>query len=154
MYEKQQILSVNSHRFVKEVCVEGENLSQTLSELHEVLAKENLPRPQILNSQKSNTFWEHLITGPQEYFRSFDEVFKNNQKIKISKNALSSVTATCHGLASSDFPQLISQRVEARGISIHKMLVGALSVTLIIGSEHCDAAIQKIHDLISNPVSE
>ena len=64
-----------------------------------------------------------------------------------SENTLSSVTATCQGTFASPLPERIAQTLHQHFVPVHKMLFGAMSLTVVVDGKDRDKALQLLHAL-------
>ncbi len=147
MYEQARILSVNSHKEVVRLRVKTPNLAEAFKTLNDSLNKENLPLPQLLDSETEESACRLLITAPQETLTAIRRMVAQNPVFEIDPIELSSVTATCQGAYASPLPAEIAGVLNAAQIPLHKMIFGAMSVTVIVDAKNREQCIRLIHGL-------
>lgn len=147
MYEQAQILSVNSHKEVLRLKVKIPNLADAFNALNKVLNSENLPLPQLLDSDTEGAACLFLITAPQETLLAIRRIADRHPVLELDPAQLSSVTATCQGAFASPLPAEIASVLNSAQIPIHKMIFGAMSVTVIVDAKDREPCIRLIHGL-------
>jgi len=147
MYEKAQILSVNSHKEVLRLRVKLPNLADAFNAFNKVLSSENLPLPQLLDSESEESSCRFLITAPQETLIAIRRIVDQHSVLELDPAQLSSVTATCQGAYASPLPAEIASVLNSANIPIQKMIFGAMSVTVIIDAKDREHCIRLIHEL-------
>lgn len=147
MYEQAQILSVNSHKDVVQLRVKIPNLAEAFNALNKVLSNEQLPLPQLLDSETEESSCRLLITAPQETLTAIRRIVSNHPVLELDPAQLSSVTATCQGSYASPLPAEIAGVLNSAHIPIHKMIFGAMSLTVIIDAKDREQCIRLIHGL-------
>jgi aspartate kinase len=142
MYEQNQILSVNSHKYVRAIQLDGMNIGEALKNLEALLSQAQLPWPQILDSEKQGDGWSFLITAPLEILQAL------LQSLQLSHSQeWSTVTATCQGAFASALPEKISTALANQNIRIEKILFSSLSLTVLVSATDHDRTVQTLHEL-------
>jgi aspartate kinase len=149
MYEQARILSVNSHKEVRWIRVANSDLSQAMQTLSDALREGALPVPQILDSNVSEQGCSFLVTAPSETLNAIAQLTNAKQLLSMDMTELSSVTATCQGSFASPLPDQIAQQLARKSVMIHKMLFGAMSLSVIVDAKDREKALQAIHDIDS-----
>jgi aspartate kinase len=147
MYEQARILSVNSHKDVRWLAVKKADVAQAMEAFGSVLKSNNLPIPQMLDSEQRGEDWAFLITAPQETLNAIGQVAGTNALMSFDGRELASVTATCQGSFASPLPEEIATALGRHGIAIRKMLFSAMSITVLVDAKNRETAIQAIHEL-------
>lgn len=148
MYEKARILSVNAHKEARWLVVRKAELSQAFSELSKALQPDDLPPPQLLDSERRiDGTCAFLVTAPTETLQALQSLAARTSTLVFDARELSTVTATCQGAYASPLPEQIAAGLAAKQIEIEKMLFGAMSVTVVVTSENRDLTVQSLHDL-------
>jgi aspartate kinase len=139
MYEQARVISVNSHKDVRWLSIDRPDLTAAFHEMSTVLQHASLPLPQILDSQIAGGRVALLVTAPVETLSAIAQV------LPLGAEELSSVTATCQGAFASPLPEQIAQALSNHSISIHKMLFGAMSLTVIVETKDREKTLQVLH---------
>ncbi len=147
MYEQAKIISVNSHKNVRWLHVAKTDLASAFHELSRILQKAALPLPQILDTNLTPTHCCFLITAPSETLGAIEQITKAEPLFELEPRELSSVTATCQGAFASPLPEQIAQTLSAKSVMIHKMLFGAMSLTVVVDTKDHDKTLQALHDM-------
>jgi aspartate kinase len=149
MYEQAQILSVNSHKDVRVLKVHKADLSSAFAEVAAAVKSADLPLPQFLDSEAVTGACNLLITAPLETLNAISQASAKTPALEFLNDEISSVTATCQGAFASSLPAEAAQALANHGITVKKMLFGAMSVTVIVEARHREKTIQALHDLRS-----
>lgn len=149
MYEQAQIISVNSHKEVRWIRISTSDLAEGFRVLSEALKSKGLPIPQILDSSVSHDGCAFLVTAPSETLGAISQLARDTSELAMDTTELSSVTATCQGSYASPLPDQIAQHLSSKSVMIHKMLFGAMSLSVIVDSRDREKTLQTIHDLRS-----
>ena len=147
MYEQAQILSVNSHKEVRWIRVSASNMSKAFEILANALKEGSLPLPQILDSTVSAEGTSFLVTAPTETLNAIGQLAAQKQELVMDQTELSTVTATCQGSFASPLPDQIAQHLSRKSVMIHKMLFGAMSLSVVVAAADREKALQAIHDI-------
>jgi aspartate kinase len=147
MYESARILSVNTH---KEICllhVKGADFALAFAAIGAALKPLDLPMPQFLDSECRDGRCSFLITAPQETLNAITQIAAKSSVLEVEAKELSSVTATCQGAYASALPGEIVAALSRHSVQTHKMIFGAMSLTVIVSAKDRNKAVQTIHDL-------
>lgn len=147
MYEQAKILSVNSHAHARWLRAPGLNLTQAFIALETAMRAEDLPLPQFLDSEVNSTGTSFLITAPPETLTAISQSAAKTPQFNIEAREIATVTATCQGAFASHLPGQIALALEKASVPVEKMIFGAMSLTVIVGSQHRTKAVQCLHDL-------
>lgn len=146
MYEQARILSVNTHKDVRWLIVKAPDLSTAMKKMCDQLRKQNLPWPQLLDSQeRGNGQWAILITGAIETIQALTNCVKGSDEMEVEGKEISSVTATCQGSYASDLPEQIIETLSKAQVPVQKMIFSAMSVTVVVDAAHREKAAAAIH---------
>jgi aspartate kinase len=147
MYEDSRIISVNSHKDVRWIRIHRPDLASAFHEMSRALQLAALPLPQILDSQLVDGKCAFLITSPLETLGAIEQAVKFDASLDFESHELSSVTATCQGAFASPLPEQIAKALGDRSVMIHKMLFGAMSLTVVIEANDRDKTLQIMHEI-------
>ncbi len=148
MYEQAKILSVNTHTEVRWLRVRAENVTSAMKKMCGTLREHSLPWPQILDSvERSKGEYAFLVTGPLESVQAIANFLKNSGEMKIEEDQLSTITATCQGSYASDLPEKIVHSLGDAGVNVHKMIFGAMSLTVVVNANDREKTVEKVHGL-------
>ena len=139
MYEQARIISVNSHKDIRWLTFSRADLTSAFQEMSIVLQKASLPLPQLLDSHVESGRVSLLVTAPTETLSAIAQV------LQMSSEELSSVTATCQGAFASPLPEQISEALSKQSVVIHKMLFGAMSLTVIVNTKDREKTLRALH---------
>lgn len=148
MYEKEEVLSVNSHEEVLHFRVRGESADRAMKLFDEYLQQLRLPWPQILACAYEDGYLRIMLTGTQETLKAMSNGTKQFVGVESMNKTLSSVTATCHGSAGSSLASDIMKLLGERGVTIEKMLVSPLSVSAFVHQDHRERAVKALHEMV------
>lgn len=146
MYEQAKIVSVNSHKDVRWLRVNTTDYSNAFSSISNELKKNGLPLPQILDSEKNDKQCSFLVTAPIETLNAIAGLCSQSKSIVCESEALSTVTATCHGSFASPLPQEIAESLKKAGVTVRKMIFGAMSITVLVDAQQRDLALKTVHN--------
>jgi aspartate kinase len=141
MYEQARIISVNSHKDVRWLTLARPDLTSAFHEMSTSLQKASLPLPQILDSHIASGSVSLLITAPAETLGAIGKV------LPLSSDEYSSVTATCQGAFASPLPEQVAQALASKSITIHKMMFGAMSLTVVVDTKDREKTLQALHEI-------
>lgn len=150
MYEEARILSVNTHKEVRRLKVKCLDLSSAFQEIKQAMKTDDLPLPQFLDSEIQGDFSTFLVTAPIENMVAIERSIAKSSTLVFEPQSYSSVTATCQGSYASSLPGDIANALKHSAIPIHKLIFGAMSLTVIVTSTDRERAVQTIHDLRPN----
>ena len=148
MFEEMKVLSVNSHTQVFKLKLKAASHGDAYEKLENLLKKENLPWPQILDSTFAKDQCVAIVTGPIENLKAIEELATRagaGAPLEISANNLSSVTATCAGLIASDLVGRLTRAIEGKKIRAHHILLSPMSATFVVDADQREDAIQALH---------
>jgi len=146
MFENQKILAVNSHQEVHHLEVPGvTEMSVGWEALNQLLSKGRLPWPQILAATLDGQTLRAMYTSDTEHLAAIKRAIEGQGKIRIQRPPLSSVTLTCHGAVASDLVARATEALAKSQIDVQKVVIGALSVSLLVAPEKREAAIRCLH---------
>ena len=147
MYEQARIISVNSHKDVRWLNIHKDDLALAFQKLSTALRDNNLPLPQMLDTEKRNGACAFLVTAPKETLTAIEHLTERIEALEFDDSELCSVTATCQGAYASPLPDDIAQALAQLGIPVRKMLFGPMSVKVILDAKDRDKAVQTLHDM-------
>jgi aspartate kinase len=147
MYEQARILSVNAHKDVRWLIVKKPDIHEALRELSALLKTQNLPIPQMLDTEKRADSYAILITAPLETLNAVAQSASKSPTMHFEGGEFSSVTATCQGSFASPLPEEIARALSQKSVKVHKLLFSAMSITVIVDAKDREKAVQTVHDL-------
>jgi len=148
MYENARIISVNSHKDVRWLKVDRPDLATAFHEMSRALQGASLPLPQILDTHIADGRVSFLITSPAETLGAIAQVAAREAHLELDSLELSSVTATCQGAFASPLPEQMAQALSSQSVMIHKMMFGAMSLTVIVDAKNREKTLQALHAII------
>ncbi len=147
MFEQARILSVNSHKEVRWIEIAKSDLNSAVQEFFSILRESALPSPQILDTEKRLTAFAILVTAPNEHLNSIMQACQTSKKAKFESTELSSVSVTCKGSYASNLPDEICSHLARKNIQIYKLLLSAMSLSVIIDAKERDRTIHSVHEM-------
>ncbi len=147
MYEQARILSVNSHKELRWIELLKSDLTAAIQEFYAVLKEASLPSPQLLDTEKRANSCAILVTAPAEHLNSIQQACHKSQFAKFESLELSSIAITCKGSFASTLPDEICSHLGRKKINIQKILLSAMSISVIVEAKDRDRVIQSIHEL-------
>lgn len=150
-YESVQILSINSHSEVLEMCWDQYSLSDGLQKLKLELLEKEISFPQLLSTELEMNQSSHLqtslfLTGPSETINAI-----KNGVSKFSKmtSIWSTVSATCTGASTPDIASQILTLLESHQIIPSRLWMSGMSCTVLLKQDQRIKAIELLHTLIN-----
>ena len=147
MFEQARILSVNSHKEVRWIEILKPDLNSAIQEFFSLLRVAALPTPQILDTEKRVSTYAVLVTAPTENLEAISQACLTSQNVKFESTELSSVSVTCKGSFSSTLPDEICTHFSRKKINTHKLLLGAMSLSVLVDAKDRDRTIQSVHEM-------
>lgn len=149
MFESSKALSLNSHETVLNVHCKEADATKALRTLQELFNKSQIAFPQLLHCEIKSGQTEILLTGPEEIMTAIKKELKNQADYTLPSTDFSTVTLTCTGSTNPDIPQQILEKLSAHSISLHKLMMSAMSTTVLIDSKDRARTIETLHTLIA-----
>ncbi|MFM6928935.1 MAG: aspartate kinase [Bdellovibrio sp.] len=148
MFESCKALSLNSHETVLEITSKEQNTAKALKSLQNLFNEKQIPFPQLLHCEISKNQTEILLTGPQEIMGAVKRELQAQQDFTLHSTDFSTVTLTCTGATSPEIPQKVLEKIDQAQIQAHKLIMSAMSVTVLVESSSRKKAIETLHGLI------
>jgi aspartate kinase len=148
MFESCKPLSLNSHQMVLQLTSPLKSAAAALKSLREYFDLKQISFPQLLDLEQTSAGISMLVTGPEEVIHAIKSALPLHQDFSLSANEYSTVTMTCTGCTTPEIPQQISTLLEKNKINAHKMMIHAMSVSVLIEASHRKSALQILHSLI------
>jgi aspartate kinase len=148
MFESCKALSLNSHETVLEIKSQEKNTAKALKQLQDLFEEKQIAFPQLLHCEISKDNTEFLLTGPQEIMGAVKRELQNQKHFSLHKTDFSTVTLTCTGATSPEIPQRVLEKIDQAQIQAHKLIMSAMSVTVLVESSSRKQAIESLHALI------
>ena len=148
MFESCKALSLNSHETVLEITSKEQNTAKALKSLQNLFNEKQIPFPQLLHCEISKNQTEILLTGPQEIMGAVKRELQAQQDFTLHSTDFSTVTLTCTGATSPEIPQKVLEKIDQAQIQAHKLIMSAMSVTVLVESSARKKAIETLHGLI------
>jgi aspartate kinase len=148
MFESCKALSLNSHETVLEITSKEQNTAKALKSLQNLFNEKQIPFPQLLHCEISKNQTEILLTGPQEIMGAVKRELQAQQDFTLHSTDFSTVTLTCTGATSPEIPQKVLEKIDQAQIQAHKLIMSAMSVTVLVEASARKKAIETLHGLI------
>lgn len=148
MFESCKALSLNSHETVLEIISKEQNTAKALKNLQNLFNEKQIPFPQLLHCEISKNQTEILLTGPQEIMGAVKRELQAQKDFALHSTDFSTVTLTCTGATSPEIPQLVLEKIDQAQLQAHKLIMSAMSVTVLVDSSARKKAIETLHALI------
>ncbi|MGE5086668.1 MAG: aspartate kinase [Bacillota bacterium] len=148
MFESCKALSLNSHETVLEITSKEQNTAKALKSLQNLFNEKQIPFPQLLHCEISKNQTEILLTGPQEIMGAVKRELQAQHDFTLHTTDFSTVTLTCTGATSPEIPQKVLEKIDQAQIQAHKLIMSAMSVTVLVEASARKKAIEVLHSLI------
>jgi aspartate kinase len=148
MFESCKALSLNSHEMVVGIHCKEKNPGKALKELQSLFNEKQIAFPQMLNCEVNQDHTEMLLTGPQEIMVAAKKELKDHPLFSLLPTDFSTVTVTCTGATSPEITQQILDVMTKKDLSCHKLMLSAMSVTLLIEATARKQVIESLHQLL------
>jgi aspartate kinase len=148
MFESCKALSLNSHELVLKVVCKETDPSTALQSLQHSLNEKQIAFPQLLQCEVFESGTEVLLTGPQEIMQAIKKEFSGEKKFILENRDFSSVTLTCTGVTAPEITQQVLNALREKSLSCHKILLSAMSITILVDSSIRKDVINTLHQLI------
>lgn len=148
MFESCKVLSLNSHETVLEISSSDCNPGNTLKNIQTLFEGKQIAFPQLLNCEVIASKTLMLLTGPQETISAVKKELQTNDDFNLNSTEFSTVTLTCTGATSSDIPQLIFDKLSHSNIKAYRLIMSAMSATVLVESNERKKTIEVLHTLI------
>lgn len=147
MFESCKALSLNCHETVLQI-TSNEFPAQALESLKKYFESKQIAFPQLLDLERSGETTTALLTGPQEIMTAIKAALTQQSNFTLNPNDFSTVTLTCTGATAPEIPQQVMKILSQAAIPAHKLMVHAMSVTLLVDANSRKKALQALHTLI------
>ena len=148
MFESCKALSLNSHETVLEIKSVEKNSAKALKQLQDLFAAKQIAFPQLLNCEIHQDKTEILLTGPQEIMGAVKRELQNSKDFELHTSDFSTVTLTCTGSTSPEIPQKVLEKIDQAQVQARKLIMSAMSATVLVDSKDRNKAIEALHALI------
>lgn len=148
MFESCKALSLNSHETVLEITAPQGSPAEALRQLQKVLAEKQIPFPQLLFCESQGSKTQILLTGPEEIMTAVKRELPQGAHFSVNPKSFSTVTLTCTGSTSPEISQQVLDKMETLKIPIQKLILSAMSTTVVIESQNRKSSIESLHSLI------
>lgn len=148
MFESSKALSLNSHETVLNITSNESDLGSALTQLQNLFNEKQIPFPQLLSCELVNKSAHILLTGPQEIMMAVKKELQSHISFKLETSDFSTVTMTCTGATAPEITQQILDTLKNKKLKCHKVMISAMSVTVLIDSTSRKNAIEYLHALI------
>lgn len=146
VFEKESILSVNSHADIQRVVIASNSLTKAFEIFEDTLLSAQLPLPQVLEAHVVDQNVELLFTTTAEALEAQTRCLQKMGSIfTLPFCPVATVTATCRGAVSRRLIGQLSAALANKQIITHQVLVSSLSITFLIDRTQRDRAIETIH---------
>lgn len=148
MFESCKALSLNSHEMVVGIFCKEKNSAKALKNLQNLFNEKQIAFPQLLHCDNNKEGSEILITGPQETILAVKKELKNHSVFSLTPTDYSTVTVTCTGATSPEMTQQILDVLFEKKLNYHKLMLSAMSVTVLVEAPTRKQVIESLHQLI------
>lgn len=150
MFESSKALSLNSHEIVLAIHSSEKSPAKALRDLQVLLSDKQIAFPQLLQCSLENGHTEIFLTGPQEIMVAIKRELRDHAKFEVQDAEHSTITLTCTGATSPELVQQVLEVLNANGLAASKILMSAMSITIMTPADVRRAAIESLHSLIQN----
>jgi aspartate kinase len=148
MFESCKALSLNSHETVLEIKSQEKNTAKALKQLQALFEEKQIAFPQLLHCEINHDHAEILLTGPQEIMGAVKRELQSDKNFTLNPKDFSTVTLTCTGATSPEIPTKVLEKIDSAQLQAHKLIMSAMSVTVLIDSSSRKQTIESLHSLI------
>lgn len=148
MFETEKILGLNSYEKVLQIEVANANSEKALTLLKSLLEKNEIAFPQILSVSSQGASQQILLTGAKEILTAIQKETQSAKDIKLLRDDLCSVSATCTGVAGAETVSKIMNELGKINIHPEQFFLSALSVNLFLKFSDREKALGTLHKLI------
>lgn len=148
MFESCKALSLNSHETVLKIQSLEINPAMALKKLQDLFNRSEIAFPQLLHFELDHEKSVIYLTGPQEIMTAVKRELQNSNDFTLNSTDFSTVTLTCTGSTSAEIPQMVLDKMQNSKISAHKLIMSAMSVTVLIDASVRKPTIEALHELI------
>lgn len=147
MFESCKALSLNSHETVLQITSQHSS-NQALDSLKKYFEVKQIAFPQLLDLERKDGKTVLLMTGPQEIMAAIKSALHQHNDFALHPTDFSTVTLTCTGSTAPEIPQQVMKKLDQAQVEAHKMMVHAMSVTVLVDSATRKTTLQALHTLI------
>ncbi|WP_413586273.1 aspartate kinase [Bdellovibrio sp. HCB274] len=148
MFESCKALSLNSHETVLEIKSQEKNTAKALKQLQSLFEEKQIAFPQLLHCEINKDHAEILLTGPQEIMGAVKRELQSQKDFTLHPQDYSTVTLTCTGATSPEIPQQVLEKMDKAQLQAHKLIMSAMSVTVVIDASTRKQTVEALHTLI------
>lgn len=147
MFESCKALSLNSHETVLQI-TSRHSSNLALDSLKKYFEVKQIAFPQLLDLERKDGKTVLLMTGPQEIMSAIKGALHQHQDFALHPTDFSTVTLTCTGSTAPEIPQQVMKTLDQAQVQAHKMMIHAMSVTVLVDSATRKTTLQALHTLI------
>lgn len=148
MFESCKALSLNSHETVVGILCKEKNPATALKELQSLFDQKQIAFPQLLHCEINADKTEMLLTGPSEIVQAIKKELVNHPRFTLLPSDFSTVTVTCTGATSPEITQNVLNILSEKQLPSHKLMMSAMSVTVLVDAPIRKQVIESLHQLI------
>ncbi|WP_374077510.1 aspartate kinase [Bdellovibrio bacteriovorus] len=148
MFESCKALSLNSHEMVLGILSKEKNPAKALKDLQTLFDQKQIAFPQLLHCEMNADKTEMLLTGPQEIMQAIKKELQNHPQFSLLPTDFSTVTVTCTGATSPEMTQQVLNILSEKKLPSHKLMLSAMSVTVLVEAPIRKQVIESLHQLI------
>lgn len=149
MFESCKALSLNSHEMVLGILCKEKDPVKALKELQSLFNEKQIPFPQLLHCEMNANKTEIFLTGPQEIVQAVKRELINHSQFSLLPTDFSTVTVTCTGVTSPEITEKVLNILSDKKIHSHKLMLSAMSITVLVDAPLRKQVIETLHHLIS-----
>ncbi|MBC7372026.1 MAG: aspartate kinase [Bdellovibrionaceae bacterium] len=147
MFESSKALSLNSHETVLQIST-ATSSGILIDSLQKYFESKQIAFPQLLDLERRDKTTMLLLTGPQEMMSAIRNALSKHPDFNLSSTEFSTVTLTCTGSTAPEIPHQVMKALADQKIHAHKMMINAMSVTVLVESAARKETMQAMHGLI------
>lgn len=148
MFETAKPLSLNSHETVLKIGLRNRTEKNFMATLNKFLVEKQIAAPQVLEISQSSIGTELLLTGPSEVVEAMVKNMDATSPFEILNQNLCTITMTCTGASSLELPENITAKLATNNISFEKIILSAMSVTVVMAKNDRENGLKSLHQLI------
>lgn len=147
-FESSKALAISTHSWALNVTVNGESMSQAWETLQKEFAQNKINFGQLLHSEKSNTGFVFLLTGPEEFLKSIRDNENKFTNIATDKNESAVVSLTCTGTTHTHIYDSLLQMLSGDKIYPESVFVSSMTISVVVAKKMKEQTVRSLHRLL------
>ncbi len=148
MFESVKALAINSHDEVLQISTYIDD-HNAIAKLNELLEKNQIAFPQLLNLEHHQDRSTFFLTGPSEILTQIKSTLNGHPHFQLSPLGLSTVTLTCTGITDHQMTVNACEILKQNTVNYTRIWQNAMSMSFLIPREYKNKAITALHQLIN-----